>query len=106
MSKYSIPIENVIRHYDVTGKNCPQPYVDEGEWKKFKNRITKKEAINKFGKLGFTTHKEGVNIEAENLEEAQKKMFKPFFLAILIVSIICGIYAKPVTKLILLAPIS
>lgn len=40
----------------------------------FTRKITKKEAINKFGKLGFRTHKEGVNIEAENLEEAQKKI--------------------------------
>lgn len=40
----------------------------------FTRKITKKEAINKFGKLGFTTHKEGVNIEAENLAEAQKKI--------------------------------
>ena len=31
MKKHNIPIENVIRHYDVTGKNCPAPYVDEQE---------------------------------------------------------------------------
>lgn len=43
----------------------------------FTRKITKKEAINKFGKLGFTTHKEGVTIEAENLEEAYKKI-EPF----------------------------
>ena len=39
MEKYNIPIERVIRHYDVTGKNCPAPYVDESEWERFKNRI-------------------------------------------------------------------
>ena len=39
MEKYNIPIERVIRHYDVTGKNCPAPYVDEREWEKFKDRI-------------------------------------------------------------------
>lgn len=41
MKKYNIPIENVIRHFDVTGKICPAPYVDELEWSKFKNRILK-----------------------------------------------------------------
>lgn len=39
MKKYNIPIERVIRHYDVTGKNCPAPYVDESAWKKFKDSI-------------------------------------------------------------------
>lgn len=27
MTKYNIPIDHVIRHYDVTGKICPNPYV-------------------------------------------------------------------------------
>lgn len=39
MQKYGIPIENVIRHFDVVGKNCPAPLVDESKWKKFKERI-------------------------------------------------------------------
>lgn len=40
MKEYNIPIENVIRHYDVTGKLCPKPYVkDETAWKRFKERI-------------------------------------------------------------------
>ena len=41
MAKYNIPIENVIRHYDVTGKICPAPYVnDVNKWNDFKSRIT------------------------------------------------------------------
>lgn len=43
----------------------------------FTRNITKKEAINKYGKLGFTEHREVVLIEAETLEEAQKKI-EPF----------------------------
>lgn len=40
MQKYNIPSDHVIRHYDVTGKNCPEPYVrDEGAWQQFKNVI-------------------------------------------------------------------
>ncbi|MBO5062891.1 MAG: N-acetylmuramoyl-L-alanine amidase [Campylobacter sp.] len=40
MSKYDIPVENVIRHFDVTGKMCPQPYVkDENAWRVFKNAL-------------------------------------------------------------------
>lgn len=33
MKKYSIPLKNVIRHYDVTGKCCPAYWVDTTEWK-------------------------------------------------------------------------
>ena len=40
MSVYDIPIENVVRHYDVTHKICPAPFVhNESEWNKFKERL-------------------------------------------------------------------
>ena len=41
MAKYSVPIENVIRHYDVTGKICPEPFVrNQVQWLDFKKRLT------------------------------------------------------------------
>ena len=43
----------------------------------FTRLVTKKEAVNKYGKLGFTIHGEGVTIEADNLEAAKEKI-KPF----------------------------
>lgn len=57
MKKFNIPVERVIRHYDVSGKSCPavvgwipfqikdingkptNRYSDESEWKKFKQRL-------------------------------------------------------------------
>lgn len=40
MDKYGVPVENVLRHYDVTGKRCPAPWVDSpGEWEKFKSLL-------------------------------------------------------------------
>lgn len=33
---YGISIDNVKRHFDVTGKNCPQVLADEELWQKFK----------------------------------------------------------------------
>lgn len=40
MSKYGIPADNVIRHFDVTGKNCPAPFVSNpSRWNDFKARI-------------------------------------------------------------------
>lgn len=40
MDKYNIPLANVCRHFDVTGKLCPAYFVDEGEWKRFKTRLS------------------------------------------------------------------
>lgn len=41
MSEYSIPAENVIRHWDVTGKACPQPFIGSQNalWSEFKRKI-------------------------------------------------------------------
>ena len=39
MKEYNIPIENVVRHYDVTHKLCPRPLVDETKWNTFKEGI-------------------------------------------------------------------
>lgn len=39
MQKYNISINNVIRHFDITGKNCPAYYVNNTEWNKVKMRI-------------------------------------------------------------------
>lgn len=37
MVRYGVPIENVVRHYDVTGKDCPGPFVDNPSlWDDFK----------------------------------------------------------------------
>lgn len=37
MDKYGVPVQNVLRHYDVTGKRCPAPWVDDPEaWMDFK----------------------------------------------------------------------
>lgn len=44
MRQYSIPPENVIRHYDVTGKECPRPWVrDESLWNSFKTKLGEEE---------------------------------------------------------------
>lgn len=37
--KYGIPDTNVIRHYDVTGKRCPAPYIEAGRWSRLKARL-------------------------------------------------------------------
>lgn len=46
MKKYNIPISNVLRHYDVTGKVCPEPDVLSAPiWDTFKTEL--QIAVNK-----------------------------------------------------------
>ena len=46
MKKYNIPSERVIRHYDVTGKICPEPYVrNEQMWNAFKDMLKEGKAL-------------------------------------------------------------
>ncbi len=43
MDKYNVPASNVLRHYDVTGKICPSPYVyntTAHTWDNFKRKIS------------------------------------------------------------------
>jgi N-acetylmuramoyl-L-alanine amidase CwlA len=41
MDKYNIPIQNVVRHYDVTHKLCPAYFVNDSDaWTAFKNEIS------------------------------------------------------------------
>jgi N-acetylmuramoyl-L-alanine amidase len=40
MKKYNIPADRVVRHYDVTHKLCPAPFVNNGtQWNEFKKRL-------------------------------------------------------------------
>ena len=73
MKKYNIPVENVIRHFDVTGKICPVPYVDESVWKEFKKRLMEikeltsaNDIVWELASRGIVTDKEGM------LEEISK----------------------------------
>lgn len=44
MAKYHIPVSRVCRHYDVTHKQCPEPWVrNPKQWEKFLAMLTEKE---------------------------------------------------------------
>ena len=45
MKQYGIPMENVLRHYDVTGKKCPAPLVEAGAWNNFLEGLMRYDAI-------------------------------------------------------------
>ena len=68
MKKYNIPTTNVIRHYDVTGKVCPEPYVvNSSAWLKFKERLvtiseltTPNDIVWELGHRGIVTDTQGM----------------------------------------------
>ena len=44
MQEYNIPLDHVIRHYDVCWKRCPEPWVrDPKQWEAFRKRLTEEE---------------------------------------------------------------
>ena len=44
MQRYGVPVDRVIRHYDVTGKYCPGPMVDDPAlWAAFQQSLTQME---------------------------------------------------------------
>ena len=43
MQRYGIDTDHVLRHYDVTGKRCPMPWVDDpAQWTEFKDMLVPK----------------------------------------------------------------
>lgn len=41
MQRYGIDTDHVLRHYDVTGKRCPMPWVDDpAQWDEFKASLS------------------------------------------------------------------
>ena len=60
MKKYKIKVKNVIRHYDVCGKNCPSAFVQNPlAWDCFKLHLqtpvtvkTTKDGVRLYDKLG------------------------------------------------------
>lgn len=42
LKKYKLTVDDVYRHYDITGKACPRMMVDESDWKKFKGDLLSK----------------------------------------------------------------
>ena len=44
MQEFDIPVDRVVRHYDVCWKNCPAPWVEHPEqWTNFKKRLIEEE---------------------------------------------------------------
>ena len=73
MQKYNVSVDNVYRHFDVTGKHCPAYFMDAENWKAFKERLKGGddeltyeqfcEYMEKYMKIGGTGDKENAATE-------------------------------------------
>lgn len=71
MAKYHVPISRVCRHYDVTHKQCPEPWVrNPKQWENFKKMLTEKEVEN-------MTEQQTRNIVKQEISKAEsaKKVY-------------------------------
>jgi len=91
MELYGIPINNIVRHYDVTGKNCPAPFVtDESAWTAFKTKLVEgvidmaletwqkeggQEALKELAAKGLVNNIENWNSEAELAKSVPAYLF-------------------------------
>lgn len=74
MDKYNIPSNNVIRHYDVTGKACPEPFVrDENLWKNFKSQLEDKAMTNE-ERIKFNMLVDAVSTMQETIDKLANPM--------------------------------
>lgn len=75
MQKYNIPADRVIRHYDVTGKICPEPYVrNEQAWNDFKNMLKEDETMNSQERAKFNALVEAVEGLTGKVDKLTNKM--------------------------------
>lgn len=63
MRRYDVPLERVVRHYDVTGKLCPAPLVEAGPWKEFREGLMRYETLEQVPDWGKNTVKKLVERE-------------------------------------------
>lgn len=78
MKKYNIPIDHVVRHYDVTHKICPEPFVrKEALWKSF---IIKVKGEDKMldGKIVTMITRLTDKYGVENIEKAISRLTDTF----------------------------
>lgn len=69
MAKYHVPVSRVCRHYDVTHKKCPEPWVRNPQlWQKFKTMLTGKEVED-------MTEAQTRKIAQEEIKKANAKVY-------------------------------
>lgn len=70
MDLHKISAENVIRHYDVTGKNCPAPFVENSSlWLEFQEKLKNIEEIEEEIELRYNKFSEIPDYSKETIKK-------------------------------------
>lgn len=77
MRLHGIGEDNVVRHYDLTGKHCPLYYVDETRWAALHERITAQQNVNKLYRVQVGAFRSKANAEAY-MQTVKKAGFNAF----------------------------
>lgn len=73
--QYNVDINHVIRHFDVSGKPCPLPYVDSAKWQEFKNIITESEDLTMSQYEELKQQIENLTKTVETLAKSTEKVY-------------------------------
>lgn len=77
MAKYNIAAENVLRHYDVTGKACPEPFVrNQVQWLDFKQKLTRNTTENEIKEEKEVIYRKVEDVPKYSQEAIQKLVDK------------------------------
>jgi N-acetylmuramoyl-L-alanine amidase len=73
MKKYNIPLDRVVRHYDVTHKLCPAPFVNNSSlWESFKKKLEVSNVISSYDEAMKVLISKGVISSREYWDNAVK----------------------------------
>ena len=77
MEEFSIPVHNVVRHYDVSGKNCPASMNSNGwaYWQTFKNIISESRYLTMTQYEELKAENESLKREIEALKSQQETVY-------------------------------
>lgn len=70
IKKYKLNSDRILRHYDVTHKQCPLTMINEGEWQKFKDSLKEDEPMTEAEKAKM----QAIDDSLTNLYEIVNRM--------------------------------
>ncbi len=71
LKKCNLCIDNLYRHYDITGKDCPKMLLQQSAWDKFKNDVAKVYGAKVAQEKTYPLLKQGMNNQEVKLLQAQ-----------------------------------
>ena len=75
MNRYSVDLNHIVRHFDVTGKKCPLPFVDSQKWQEFKEKIIESEDLTMVQYDELKNLISNIAVNVENIKNSNEKVY-------------------------------